>query len=112
MQFTHFPKGFQPLVQSIDTWFLSRKIGMLFEANVLNGKLMMTSMDITSNLDNRIVARQMRKAILDYMNSDKFRPTMNVTTEQISDIFTRRSEAVNLHTNDSPDELKPTHQKK
>lgn len=112
MQFTHFPKGFQPLVQSIDTWFLSRKIGMLFEANVLNGKLMMTSMDITSNLDNRIVARQMRKAILDYMNSDKFRPTMNVTTEQISDIFTRKSEVVNLHTNDSPDELKPTHQKK
>lgn len=112
MQFTHFPEEFQPLVQSIDTWFLSRKIGVLYEANVLNGKLMMTSMDVTSDLDNRIVARQMRKAILDYMNSDKFRPTINVSPEHINDLFTKKPEVVNMYTNESPDELKPTHQKK
>lgn len=63
MQFTHFPPAFQPTVQSIDTWFISRKIGMLFEANVLNGKVLMTSMDITSQPEKRIVARQMHKAI-------------------------------------------------
>lgn len=45
---------------------------MLFEAKVLNGKLMMTSMDITSQPEKRIVARQMHKAILNYMNSDAF----------------------------------------
>ncbi|MCR5312427.1 MAG: beta galactosidase jelly roll domain-containing protein, partial [Bacteroidaceae bacterium] len=60
MQFTDFPADFQPLVQSIDTWFISRKIGMLFEANVGGGKLVMTTMDITRDLDKRIVARQMR----------------------------------------------------
>ena len=38
---------------------------MLFEANVLNGKVLMTSMDITSQPEKRIVARQMHKAILD-----------------------------------------------
>lgn len=107
MQFTHFPLGFQPLVQSIDTWFLSRKIGMLFEANVLNGKLMMTSMDITSDLENRIVARQMRKAILDYMNSDYFRPQFKIDVEQIKDLFVRKSDEVKMYTNESPDELKP-----
>jgi len=32
------------------------------EANVLNGKLIMTSMDITSQPEKRIVARQMHKA--------------------------------------------------
>ena len=36
---------------------------MLFEANVLNGKVLMTSMDITSQPEKRIVARQMHKAI-------------------------------------------------
>ena len=112
MQFTHFPAEFQPLVQSIDTWFLSRKIGVLFEAKVLNGKLMMTTMDITSDLDNRIVSRQMRKAILDYMNSDSFRPAINITAEQINQLFTMEPEKVNLYTNESPDELKPTYQKK
>ena len=107
MQFTDFPADFQPLVQSIDTWFISRKIGMLFEANVLGGKLVMTTMDITNNLDKRIVARQMRASILNYMNSDKFRPTADIAPERISDLFTKTAGAVNMYTKDSPDELKP-----
>lgn len=107
MQFTNFPAEFQPTVQSIDTWFLSRKIGMLFEANVLNGKLMMTSMDITSQPEKRIVAHQMHKAILEYMNSDQFRPAFAVTPQQVSELFTKVAGAVNSYTKDSPDELKP-----
>jgi hypothetical protein len=107
MQFTDFPADFQPTVQSIDTWFVSRKIGMLFEANVCGGKLMMTTMDIDNNLDNRIVARQMRKAIVDYMNSDSFRPESTVEPEQVSDLFTKTAGQVKSYTNGSPDELKP-----
>lgn len=107
MQFDHFPKGFQPTVQNIDTWFINRKVGMLFEANVLNGKLLMTSMDIDSNLSKRIVARQLRQSILSYMNSDLFRPEHKISTEQIQAIFTRIADKVDSFTKDSPDELKP-----
>lgn len=107
MQFTHFPAEFQPTIQSIDTWFISRKIGMLFEANVLNGKLIMTSMDITSQPEKRIVARQMHKAILDYMNSDAFRPNTVISPEQIQTLFTKIAGDVKSYTKDSPDELKP-----
>lgn len=107
MQFSDFPKDFQPLVQSIDTWFISRKIGMLFEANVLNGKVIMTSMDITNFLDKRIVARQLRKTILDYMNSDQFRPASTISPEQIGALFTKASENINSYTKGTPDELKP-----
>lgn len=107
MQFTDFPKGFRPIVQSIDTWFISRKVGMLFEAKVLNGKLMMTSMDLTTQPDKRIVARQMHKAILDYMNSDAFRPSVSVSPEQIQSLFTKVAGDVKSYTKDSPDELKP-----
>ena len=107
MQFTHFPADFQPTIQSIDTWFISRKIGMLFEANVLNGKLIMTSMDITSQPEKRIVARQMHKAILDYMNSDAFRPDTRISPEQIQTLFTKIAGDVKSYTKDSPDELKP-----
>ncbi len=92
MQFTDFPATFQPTVQSIDTWFISRKIGMLFEAKVLNGKLMMTSMDITSQPEKRIVARQMHKAILNYMNSDAFRPADKIAPELIQALFTKVAE--------------------
>jgi len=108
MQFTHFPADFQPTIQSIDTWFISRKIGMLFEANVLNGKLIMTSMDITSQPEKRIVARQMHKAILDYMNSDAFRPNTRISPEQIQTLFTKIAGDVKSYTKDSPDELKPS----
>lgn len=107
MQFTDFPKDFQPLVQSIDTWFVSRKIGMLFEANVGKGKLVMTSMDITNNLDQRVVARQMRESILHYMQSDKFAPQWTIDIQRISDLFTKVAGEVELYTKDSPDELKP-----
>lgn len=107
MQFTDFPDGFQPLVQSIDTWFVSRKIGVLFEAKVLNGRLMMTTLDLTSRLDERMVARQLRKAVYDYMNSDAFRPAFTVSPEQIGELFTKEAGAVNSYTKDLPDELKP-----
>lgn len=107
MQFTGFPEAFQPTIQSIDTWFISRKIGMLFEANVLNGKVIMTTMDITTDPDQRIAARQMHKAILHYMSSDQFRPQFTVTAQQIGDLFTKTAGAVKSYTNESPDELKP-----
>lgn len=107
MQFTGFPEAFQPTIQSIDTWFISRKIGMLFEANVLNGKVIMTTMDITTDPDQRIAARQMHKAILHYMSSDQFRPLFTVTPQQIGDLFTKTAGAVKSYTNESPDELKP-----
>ena len=107
MQFTDFPSDFQPLVQSIDTWFVSRKIGMLFEANVGKGKLVMTTMDLTRNLDTRIVARQMRLSIINYMLSDKFKPQWTIEQQRVADLFTKVAGAVNMYTKDSPDELKP-----
>ena len=107
MQFSDFPKGFQPIVQSIDTWFISRKIGMLFEANVHGGKLMMTTMDLSSDLDKRIAARQMRHSILRYMNSDKFNPQHTLDIKLIKDLFTKKATEVEMFTKQSPDELIP-----
>lgn len=111
MLFTDFPKGFQPQVQSIDTWFLSRKCGMLFEARVGKGRLIMTTFDLSSQLDQRIVARQLRASILNYMQSDKFNPAFKVPVENIQDLFTKVAPAFNSYVNESPDELKPGFEK-
>lgn len=107
MNLRHFPAEYQPPVQPIDTWHVSRKLGMLVEANVLGGKLLMTTMDIDSDLDRRIVARQMRKAILDYMDSDLFAPEISLDEQVIADLFIRDAEPVDMFTRESPDELKP-----
>ncbi len=107
MNLRDFPSSYQSPIQPIDTWHVSRKLGMVIEANVLNGKLLMTTMDIESNLSARPVARQMRKAILEYMNSDSFKPAITITPQLVQRLFTESAPPVNMYTKDSPDELKP-----
>lgn len=107
MNLREFPKDYQPAIQPIDTWHVSRKLGMMIEAKVGKGKLLMTTMDVTSNLEHRLVANQMRYAILKYMMSDDFQPSMEVDKQVIEILFTKSAPAVNMFTNDSPDELKP-----
>ncbi|MDO4984175.1 MAG: glycoside hydrolase family 2 TIM barrel-domain containing protein [Prevotella sp.] len=102
-----FPADYQPIVQPIDTWHVSRKLGMLLEARVLNGRLLMTTMDITRNLDRRPVARQLRYSILRYMASDDFKPAIRVAPEVIQHLFEREAPRVDMFTKESPDELKP-----
>ncbi len=107
MNLMELPKDYQSPIQPIDTWHVSRKLGMLIEARVGGARLLMTTMDITNNLDTRPVARQMRQAILRYMQSPDFQPTMELSIEQIQHFYTKQAPAVDMFTNDSPDELKP-----
>lgn len=107
MNLTDFPAEYQSPIQPIDTWHVSRKLGMLIEANINGGKLLMTTMDITHDLDNRIVARQMRSTILNYMQSSDFAPTLTLEPAVIMDLYTKRGPKVDMYTNGSPDELKP-----
>ena len=107
MNLGQLPKDYQSPIQPIDTWHLSRKLGMLIEARVGKGRLLMTTMDITRNLENRLVARQMRNAILQYMKGSDFKPSLTLSIDEIGDFFTREAPKVDMHTNDSPDELKP-----
>ncbi len=107
MNLRELPADYQSPIQPIDTWHVSRKLGMLIEANVLGGRLLMTTMDISNNLGNRPVARQMRRAIIGYMTSDDFRPSLTLGSEIITDLFEKQAPPVNMFTKDSPDELKP-----
>lgn len=107
MNLQEFPEEYQPIYQPIDTWHVSRKLGMIVEANVLNGKLLMTTFDINDNLNKRIVARQLRKSILEYMSGNEFKPEITLDIKVIRDLFEKEATKVNMFTKDSPDELKP-----
>lgn len=107
MNLAELPAGYQPPIQPIDTWHISRKLGMVVEANVLKGRLLITTMDIDSELDKRPAARQMRKAIIDYMQGENFRPTITLSVVTVGDFFTKTAPKVGTFTKDSPDELKP-----
>ena len=49
----------------------------------------------------------MRKAILDYMQSSDFNPSLVLDVQTIRNFYTKQGPKVSMFTNDSPDELKP-----
>ena len=105
MNLAEFPKDYQPIVQPIDTWHVSRKLGMLIEAHVLNGRLLMTTLPIS--IPNSPVARQLRYSILRYLQSPDFNPSLHLDVDVIRHLFEREAPRVDMFTNESPDELKP-----
>ena len=87
MILNEMPTQLRPLVQPIDTWFQARRLGLIFEAAVNGGRLLVTSMDLRTNLAERRVARQLRHSLLRYMQSDDFTPSVTVTAQQINGLL-------------------------
>ena len=107
MNLAEFPADYQPPFQPIDTWHVSRKLGMIAEARVLGGKLLVTTFDLCSDLTHRPVAKALRKAIFRYMQSADFAPSIVLSPDTIRDLTTKTAPPVNMFTKESPDELKP-----
>jgi len=108
MHLEDFPKGFRPVVQPIDTWFLNRRLGLIFEAKVGNGKLIVSSADLSTEISGRPSAKQLYYSIQQYMLSPAFNPAQTVAFNQVDDLFKTGSKLVfNPYTNASPDELRP-----
>ncbi|MDR1455939.1 MAG: beta-galactosidase, partial [Tannerella sp.] len=78
LQMNDFPESFRPAVYLIDDWFKANRLGLLFEAKVGKGKLMVCGADLERDLDKRPAARQFRRSIEQYMASDKFNPTEEI----------------------------------
>ncbi|MCS0583133.1 discoidin domain-containing protein [Massilia pinisoli] len=72
------PAGLKPIVQPIDDWNRNYRLGAVFEANVGRGRLVVSTFDLESRLDERPVARQLRRSLLDYMAGARFRPVTDV----------------------------------
>jgi len=72
-----------PLVRVIDNFFKNRKMANVIEAKVGKGKLILTSLDLTHNLDARPAARQLRYSLEQYMASKAFAPKVELTVAQL-----------------------------
>lgn len=107
MHLEDFPKDFTPLAQPIDTWFMNRRLGMLFEANTGNGKIIVCSANL-SDTSSYPATKQLFYSIKKYMLSEKFAPKETIELSLIKDLFISPSkETWDSFTKDSPDELKP-----
>ena len=59
----------------------------IFEAKVGKGRLLVCTLDINSNLDSRITARQLRRSILNYMAGDQFQPGKELSQSDLEALF-------------------------
>ena len=81
------PQSFRPIVQVIDKFETSRKLGDLFETRVGNGRLMTCSIDLATDMDRRPAARQLRHSILKYMAGPSFQPQHSISVQWLDKKF-------------------------
>jgi len=108
MNLEDFPSGFKPIIQPIDTWFLNRRLALIFEAKVGKGKLVVSSANLSPDVKDAPAAQQLYFSLQQYMMSDQFNPKYEVAFNTVKDIFESPSKIqFDTFTKDSPDELKP-----
>jgi hypothetical protein len=78
-----WPKDYRPVLQLIDDWYQNRKLALLAEARVGRGKLMICALDIESDLDKRVAARQFRTSLLAYLAGPRFQPGTEIGLAQV-----------------------------
>jgi hypothetical protein len=81
------PKDIEPIVRVIDDWVTARPLGLVIEAKVGKGKIVICGFDLTGDLSNDPVSRQMRRSLLDYMDSKKFEPLVEVHAGQLQNVI-------------------------
>ncbi|QOY86859.1 glycoside hydrolase family 2 protein [Paludibaculum fermentans] len=81
------PMALRPVVQVIDDYHRNHRLGAVVEATVGKGKLLAVSLDLESDPEHRPVARQLYRALLDYMSSPAFAPAVELTAVQVEQIL-------------------------
>lgn len=82
-----FSPELKPIVRIIDDWFENRRLALIFEANVGNGKLIVSGVDLWENMENRPEARQLLYSIKNYMVSDEFNPKVELEITAIQSLY-------------------------
>jgi beta-galactosidase len=81
------PKTLQPFVQPVDDWNRNYKLGLVFEARVGRGKLIVSGADLETGLAERPAAAQLRASLLEYMAGTAFAPKAALTEVEIRSLL-------------------------
>ena len=74
MNLDHTPSTYRPLLQMIPDWNKNNKLGLVAEAKVGKGELLICTIDLLRNMDKRPVARQFLYSLKKYVSSPDFHP--------------------------------------
>lgn len=76
----------KPIVRVIDDWFTARPLGLVFEANIGKGKLIVSAIDLLTDRQNRPEARQLLYSLSAYMQSSSFAPKTTLQENEIAQL--------------------------
>lgn len=80
-------KNIRPVVRIIDDWFTAKPLGLIVEAKVGKGKIVLTGIDLLTDAEKRPAARQLLYSITRYMRSSEFNPRQEIKAEKIKELF-------------------------
>lgn len=81
------PPGYLPILQVIDNYERNYKLGAIFETRVGKGKLIICSLDLDTDYDQRPAARQLKASLLNYAASEQFEPAYELPLEFLEKIL-------------------------
>lgn len=95
------PEGQKPIVTMIPSYKRPELLGLIWEANISNGKMLVASMDIPGQLDKPEV-RQMYSALLAYIGSPQFKPTAKLSLDQLKNLIRDENTKSTVASSDDP----------
>ncbi len=87
IQLDSFPADLTPIVRIIDDWVTNRRLALLFEAKVGGGSVLVSGVDLESNLESRPEARQLLHSLKRYMAGDKFMPGTEIEMDKLKKLI-------------------------
>jgi len=91
------PSGYKPIVQVIDNVERNHKLGLIFEFEVESGKILICMSDLEFTMD-KPETRQLYRSILNYMDSDNFKPEAKMSAKDLNDLFTATASTSKIKT--------------
>ncbi len=80
------PAGYKPLVQVVDNIERNHKLGLIFEFQVGEGKLLVCMSDLAA-IQDKPEGRQFQQSIFEYMKSENFQPSTKIDTDELKKLF-------------------------
>jgi Glycosyl hydrolases family 2, sugar binding domain/Glycosyl hydrolases family 2 len=99
-----WPKTYRPIVQPIDSWKINRKLALVAEVKMGKGKMIICSIDIETDIQNRPASKEFRKCLIKYLLSSEFDPQTEVSFENVKEIFDDQGKINKTKFSNMPDE--------
>lgn len=77
----------KPVVRVIDDWVTNRPLALVFEAKAGKGKILVSSIDLVTDLNKRPEGQQLLFSLKKYMVGGQFNPAIEINSEKLKSLI-------------------------